>query len=63
MNERHLHKVLTEYEAYFNKHRPHRALKRASPLQALPAAVDDDIRVIRHDRLGGGLVHEDAQVG
>jgi hypothetical protein len=36
MNERHLRTVLTEYETYFNEHRPHRALSQASPLPALP---------------------------
>src|SRR3954465_763658 len=61
MNERHLHKVLAEYETYFNEHRPHRALNQASPLRALPDPVDADIKVTRRDRLGG-LLHEYAQV-
>jgi len=61
MNERHLCKVLAEYEAHFNTCRPHRALNQASPLRALPDPVDADIRVTRRDRLGG-LLHEYAQV-
>ncbi|WP_219911950.1 integrase core domain-containing protein [Nonomuraea fuscirosea] len=61
MNERHLRKVLAEYETYFNRHRPHRALQQASPLRALPDPVDADIKVTRRDRLGG-LLHEYAQV-
>jgi putative transposase len=61
INARHLRKVLAEYEAHFNTHRPHRALNQASPLRALPNPVDADIKVIRRDRLGGFL-HEYAQV-
>ena len=61
VNAAHLRKVLTEYEAHFNAHRPHRALNQASPLRALPDPVDADIKVIRRDRLGG-LIHEYAQV-
>ena len=61
MNERHLRKELAEYEAYFNAHRPHRALNQANPLQALPDPVDADIKVTRPDRLGGHL-HEYLQV-
>jgi transposase InsO family protein len=61
MNERHLRKVLTEYETHFNNHRPHRTLKQASPLRALPDPTDADTKVIRHDRLGG-LIHEYTQV-
>ena len=61
MNERHLRTVLTEYETYFNEHRPHRALNQASPLRALPDPVDADIKVTRRDRLGG-LLHKYAQV-
>jgi putative transposase len=61
VNERHLRKVLAQYEAHFNTHRPHRALDQASPLRALPDPVDADIKVSRRDRLGG-LLHEYAQV-
>ncbi|MCW2912251.1 MAG: integrase catalytic region [Actinomycetia bacterium] len=61
VNERHLRKVLAEYETYFNGHRPHRALNHASPLRALPDPIDADIEVIRRDRLGG-LLHEYSQV-
>ncbi|MEO3876080.1 integrase core domain-containing protein [Nonomuraea sp. B12E4] len=61
INERHLRKVLAEYETYFNRHRPHQTLKQASPLRALPDPVDADIEVSRRDRLGG-LLHEYAQV-
>ncbi len=43
MNERHLRKVLAEYAAHFNMHRPHRTLNQASPLPALPDPVDADI--------------------
>jgi transposase InsO family protein len=57
----HLRKALSEYESHFNGHRPHRALNQASPLRALPDPIDDDVRVIRRDRLGG-LLHEYAQV-
>jgi putative transposase len=61
MNDRHLRKVLTEYETHFNEHRPHRALNQASPLRALPDPIDADIKVTRRDRLGG-LLHEYTQV-
>ena len=61
INERHLRKVLTEYEAHFNMHRSHQALNQASPLRTLPDPVDADIKVTRRDRLSG-LLHEYAQV-
>jgi putative transposase len=61
INERHLRKVLAEYEAHFNTHRPHHALNQASPLRALPDPIDADIKIIRRDRLGG-LLHEYARV-
>jgi transposase InsO family protein len=61
MNDRHLRKVLTEYETHFNEHRPHRALNQASPLRALPDPIDADIKVTRRDRLDG-LLHEYTQV-
>jgi putative transposase len=61
INAAHLRKALYEYESHFNGHRPHRALNQASPLRVLPDPIDDDVRVIRRDRLGG-LLHEYAQV-
>ncbi|MET9341856.1 hypothetical protein [Nonomuraea sp. NPDC003804] len=53
--------MLAIYEAHFNEHRPHRSLGQAAPLRALPDPVEDDIKVIRRDRLGG-LIHEYAQI-
>jgi transposase InsO family protein len=62
INQRHATTVLSEYEAYFNHHRPHRALGHAAPLRALPEhRPNDTARVQRHDRLGG-LLHEYQQV-
>ncbi|MGI5491025.1 hypothetical protein [Microtetraspora malaysiensis] len=61
VNARHLRRVLAIYEAHFNEHRPHRSLGQAGPLRALPDRGEDDIKVIRRDRLGG-LIHEYAQV-
>ena len=58
-NQRHLLRVLREYEAHHNEHRPHRALNQAAPLKATPAPVTDldAFRVRRHDRTGG-VIHE-----
>ena len=58
-NQRHLLKVLRQYEAHHNEHRPHRALNQAAPLKATPAPVTDldALRVRRHDRTGG-VIHE-----
>ncbi len=57
-NHTHLRLVLAEFEDHYNRARPHRALRQARPLVPLPEPVDlDQIRVGRHDRLGG-LIHE-----
>ena len=58
-NQRHLLRVLREYEAHHNQHRPHRTLNQAAPLKATPAPVTDldAIRVHRGDRIGG-IIHE-----
>ena len=61
-NRRHLETVLAEYVAHFNDHRPHRTLNQAAPLHPLPPpASPSQLRVRRHDRLGG-LIHEYTQV-
>jgi hypothetical protein len=54
-----LERVLREYVAHHNTHRPHRALEQRPPI-AEPIAIrasPDDRRVRRRDRLGG-LLHE-----
>jgi putative transposase len=58
-NQRHLRRVLREYETHHNEHRPHRSLQQAAPLKAIPTPVSDldAIRVRRLDRIGG-LIHE-----
>jgi putative transposase len=54
-----LRRVLSEYESFYNGHRPHRALGQAAPLRPLPENVIDldHFRVTRHDRIGG-ILHE-----
>ena len=61
-NHAHLLHTLREYEAFFNGHRPHRALHSAAPLRPRPDPVIDPARldhldIQRHDRLGG-VLHE-----
>ena len=59
-NRRHLHRVLREFVAHYNTHRPHRALGLAPPeprhprrpFETPPAAA-----IRRDDRLGG-LIHD-----
>jgi putative transposase len=55
----HLLRLLRDYEAFYNEHRPHRALGQAAPLRPLPDNVIDleTFRVQRRDR-AGGLLHE-----
>jgi putative transposase len=59
VSQRHLERVLREYVAHHNEHRPHRALEQQSPiLKPIPLrAPPADARVHRRDRLGG-LLHE-----
>ena len=61
VNARHLTRVLTEYETHFNTHRPHRALGHTAPLRALPQLNTTEIKITRHDQLGG-VIHGYAQV-
>jgi transposase InsO family protein len=39
LNQAHLLHALREYEAFYNQHRPHRALHAAAPQRALPAPI------------------------
>jgi transposase len=56
---KHLERVLREYVAHYNTHRPHRSLEQRPPVLK-PLGVpthDHERRVRRRDRLGG-LLHE-----
>jgi transposase len=59
----HLRRILREYEAHHNGHRPHMALAGAAPDRPLPPEVVDleSFRTRRHDRVGG-VIHEYRQV-
>ena len=58
-NQRHLLRVLREYETHHNEHRPHRSLAQAAPLKPLPEPMvnPDAARIARHDRISG-VIHE-----
>jgi len=61
LNRRQLQHAVTEYVDHYNAHRPHRSLGQAAPRKALPQpAGQDNVRVLRRDRLGG-LIHEYTQ--
>lgn len=59
--QRHLHAILDEYAAHYNRHRPHRALNLRPPRAVgdPPAAVTDlTTAAIRRRRVLGGLISE-----
>ena len=61
-NQAHLLHALREFEAFYNEHRPHRALSGAAPLRPRPHPITDPCRldhldIRRQDRLAG-VVHE-----
>jgi transposase InsO family protein len=61
-NQAHLLRALREFETHYNAHRPHRGIVGAAPLRPLPQPITEpatitQLRVRRHDRLGG-LLHE-----
>jgi putative transposase len=62
VNQAHLLHALREYETFYNQHRPHRALRAATPLRPLRQPIAepgrlDHLDIRRHDRLGG-ILHE-----
>ncbi len=56
LGERHLHRVLREYVAYFNQERPHQGIGQATPEQ-LPAAMHNRTGPVRAVPVLGGLHH------
>jgi putative transposase len=59
VSRKHLERVLREYVAHYNTHRPHRSLEQQPPvLNPVPVRANDrEWRVRRRDRLGG-LLHD-----
>jgi putative transposase len=55
-NDRHLHRVLTEYVTHYNTARPHRGRSLSLPVPAPPADVRSE-RIERSDVVDG-LIHE-----
>jgi len=55
LNEQHLHRVLTEYVAYFNRRRPHQGLDQRCPIPLVGTPPEGDIQ--RRDILGG-IIHD-----
>ena len=55
LNERHLRRVLTEYQDYFNERRPHQGLDQDSPLGLEPISIEGRIR---HREVLGGIIRD-----
>jgi transposase InsO family protein len=60
LGHRHLERVLTEYVAHYNGHRPHRSLSQLAPLDAKPPPPIDDPKPRELHRTDAvfGLIHE-----
>jgi putative transposase len=64
VGHRHLQRVLADYAAHYNEHRPHRALQQRPPLRTSPASEEQpagqviDLERVRRRDLLGGLIHE-----
>jgi transposase InsO family protein len=60
LGRRHLERVLDEYIAHYNSHRPHRALGQLAPLTlGSPPPIDDpDLAELRRNDAVFGLIHE-----
>jgi putative transposase len=59
-NQQHLLHARREFEAFYNRHRPHRGITNARPLRPLPTPITDPdeiahLDVRRNQRLGGIL--------
>jgi len=62
LGRRQLVSVLAAYADHYNRHRPHRALGQAPPLQPNePVVLAPAGGILRRDRLGG-LIHEYARL-
>ena len=55
LNERHLHRVLTEYIAYYNARRPHQGIDQDSPLGLKSVPTEG---TIRYRNVLGGIIRD-----
>src|ERR1039457_266345 len=56
-NQAHLRRILREYQAHHNQHRPHRSLDAAAPLKSLPEPIDlEQYRIRRQARVGALII-------
>jgi putative transposase len=59
LGERHLARVLREYENHYNGHRPHQSRQQRPPdMQAQPVRDMADLRSVRRKRVVAGVIHE-----
>jgi putative transposase len=61
-NQAQLLRALSEFEQFYNAHRPHQGIGNGRPLRALPAPITEPgaatrLHIHRRDRLGG-ILHE-----
>ncbi len=54
-NERHVHRVLTDYVRHFNEHRPHQSRGQRPPMHEPGVAIDLSAPIRRRPVLGGVL--------
>ena len=53
LNERHLHRLLSEFVAYYHDDRTHLGLGRSTPsMRASAARPNDNAEVVGHPRIG-----------
>jgi putative transposase len=57
-SQAHLRRILRDYQAHHNQHRPHRSLSGAAPLKPLPEPVDLGLYCVRRQARVGGLINE-----
>jgi putative transposase len=55
LNERHLHRVLTDYVAFYNERRPHQGLGQQCPI---PLARGPSAGPIQRHTVLGGIIHD-----
>ena len=57
-NQNHLRRILCQYEAHHNEHRPHRSLDATAPLKPLPQPVVLEQHRVRRRTRVSGTIHE-----